>query len=400
MQDVVIAAYVRTPFSRVRPGDPGRDCFSSLRADDLLAALVPELLKRAGTAGEELDDFLVGSALGVSEQWTFGGRTPLFLANLPARVPSRFIDQQCGSSMAAVHAGFLEIATGYADIVLAAGMEHMGRVPVGPTLFEQGTLSLNPRLYQEERFGHWDLATAMNMGLTAEKLCARTGISREELDRWGARSHRRAAEAQAAGFLAGEILPIAARQADGSVMQVDRDQGIRSEVRPEDMAQLKPVFREDGVITAGNSSPLNAGASSLLLMSRKTAEKKGIAPLAAVRSLGFAGVDPTLMGTGPVPAARMALEKAGLQPADIDFWEINEAFSVVVLNAARELAIPAERINVHGGAIAIGHPLGATGVRLLGTLARTLQARQGRLGCAAACIGGGQGIATVIERLG
>lgn len=336
----------------------------------------------------------------MSEQWTFGGRSAVFLANLPAQVPAKFIDQQCGSSMAALHTGFLEIAAGYADVVLAAGMEHMGRVPVGPTLFEKGALSVNPRLYREEQFRHWDMKTTMHMGFTAEKLCALSRFSRETLDQWAARSHQRAASAQKAGFFDDEILPVEARQAHGELLHVTRDQGIRENVQLEDLAKLVPVFRPEGLITAGNASPLNAGAGALLLMSRATAESKQLEPLATIRSIGFAGVDPTLMGTGPVPAVQRALKKAGLTPADIDYWEINEAFSIVVLHAIRELGIDPDRVNVNGGAIAIGHPLGATGVRLVGTLARILKTRGGRFGCAAACIGGGQGIATIIERIG
>jgi acetyl-CoA C-acetyltransferase len=397
MQDVVIAGYLRTACSKIKPSDPGKDWFHSVRADDLLGEVIPHLLQRCETEGAEVEDFLVGSALGVSEQWTFGGRTAVFLANLPAHVPAKFIDQQCGSSMAAIHTGFLEIAAGYAEVVLATGMEHMGRVPIGPTLFEKGALSVNPRLYKEERFRHWDMKTTMHMGFTAEKLCIGSGFNREDLDSWGVRSHQRAAKAQSEGFFDDEILPIEARQDHGNMMNVCRDQGIRENVRFEDLAKLAPVFCTDGLITAGNASPLNAGAGGLLLMSRTRAEAKNLKPLATIRSIGFAGVDPTLMGSGPVPAVQKALKKAGLNPKDIDYWEINEAFSIVVLNAIKELGIDPERVNVNGGAIAIGHPLGATGVRLVGTLARTLQANGARYGCATACIGGGQGIATIIE---
>ena len=288
------------------------------------------------------------------------------------------------------------IGSGQAGVPLALKWDKGGRKVI---LFEKGALSVNPRLYREERFRHWDMETTMHMGFTAEKLCARSGFSREMLDQWGARSHQRATKAQQTGFFDDEILPIAARQADGEVMNISRDQGIRAHVRLEDLAQLNPVFRPDGLITAGNASPLNAGAGALLLMSRATAESKQLSPLARIRAIGFAGVDPTLMGTGPVPAVQKALTKAGLKAADIDYWEINEAFSIVVLNAIRELEIDPERVNVNGGAIAIGHPLGATGVRLVGTLGRTLVAKGARFGCAAACIGGGQGIATIIERM-
>jgi len=398
MREVVIAKYLRTAQSRSRPSDPSRDWLHPWRADDLLAALLPEVLRRSGVESEELDDFIVGSAIGVSEQWTYGGRTPVFLANLSEKVPAKFVDQQCGSGMAAVHIGFLEIAAGFADVVLAAGMEHMSRVPMGPTLFDKGVVSLNERLSTEEAYGHWDMDTTMNMGMTAEKLLSLTSFTREDMDRWSARSHQRAAKALESGFLAGEILPLDVEQADGAVLRVERDQSVRAETTLEALSRLKPVFLEGGAVTAGNSSPLNAGASAMVLMSRERAEQKGIEPLAVVRSMGVAGVDPTVMGAGPVPAVGKALDKAGLTVEEMDFWEINEAFSIVVLNCMRELGIQEDKVNVMGGAIALGHPLGATGIRILGTLARILHEKGGRYGCAAACIGGGQGIATIIER--
>jgi acetyl-CoA acetyltransferase family protein len=399
MKEVVIGGYLRTAQTRARPGDPSRDWFYQLRADDLLARLIPELLNRHGVDSGELDDFLVGSALGVSEQWTFGGRTPVLLADLDARVPARFIDQQCGSGMAAVQLGYAQIAAGCADIVLACGMEHMTRVPIGPSLFNSGAMSINPALYSDERYRRWDMATTMNMGLTAEKLATHSGIERGAMDDWAVLSHRRAAAAQADGFTAGEILPICAEQADGTMLEVDRDQAVRPDIDPAGMAQLKPAFRADGVITAGNSSPLSSGAAAMLLLSREQAERRGSKARFAVRSFGMAGVDPTLMGIGPVPATTMALKRAGLSANAIDFWEINEAFSVVVLHCIRQLGIDPERVNIHGGALALGHPLGATGIRLAGTLARVLDEQGGRYGCATACVGGGQGVSLIIERI-
>jgi acetyl-CoA C-acetyltransferase len=223
-------------------------------------------------------------------------------------------------------------------------------------------------------------------------------LTREDLDRWGARSHQRAAAAYREGFFKGEILPIEAPQADGKTMVVERDQAVRDDATPEGMKELKPVFKPDGVITAGNSSPLNAAATSMILMSKETADKKGIHPMATIRSIGFAGVDPTTMGAGPVPASIKALEKAGLSARDIDFWEINEAFCIVVLNCIQELGLDPERVNVMGGGTAIGHPLGASGIRLVGTLARILKYKGGRFGLANMCVGGGQGVATLIER--
>lgn len=397
MREVVIAGYLRTAQSRSRPREPERDVFHKLRGDDLMARLMPALMERLKIDPKELDDFIVGSAMGVYENWTYGGRFPVFLANFPETLAAKFVDQQCGSSMAAVHVGYMEIATGNADIVMAGGFEHMTRVPMGAN---PQAISPNMRLLQEEQYKHWDFMTAMSMGLTAEKLAGLAGISRKEMDEWGARSHQRAARAQAEGFFDGEILPIDAEQADGKIMRVDKDQAVRGDTTLEGMAGLKPAFKPDGLITAGNSSPLNAGASCMVLMEKQKALARGIRPLATIRSIGFAGVDPTIMGVGPVPASKKALKAAGLSVSDIDYWEINEAFCVVALNCIKELGIDPERVNVMGGGTAIGHPLGASGCRLVGTLARILEAKKGRYGLANACCGGGQGVATVIEREG
>jgi acetyl-CoA acyltransferase len=399
MREVVIAGYLRSALSRARPNEPGRDWFHKLRADDLLAILLPEVLQRTGVDPKDVEDFIVGGALGVSEQWTYGGRFPIFLANLPETIAAKFVDQQCGSSMAAIQMGFLEVAGGFADTVLIGGMEHMTRVPMGGmALVQKGAISPNPKLFTDPAMKHWDMMNAMNMGMTAEKLLSQTTFTRDDVDRWGVRAHQLAEKAQKEGFFKGEILPIEAEQEDGTKMVVDRDQAVRAGAKLEDMAGLKPSFRPDGAITPGNSSPLNAGATAMVLMSKEKAQKAGIRPMAAIRSIGFAGVDPTIMGVGPVPASRKALDKVGLQAKDIDFWEINEAFCIVALNCIKELGIDPERVNVMGGGTAIGHPLGASGVRLVGTLARILNAKGGRYGCANMCCGGGQGVATIIER--
>ena len=398
MQEVVIAGYLRTAQSRSRPNDPGRDWFHSLRADELLAQVLPELIRRTGIQPEEIDDFIVGSATGVGEQWTYGGRTPLFLANLPETVASKFVDQQCGSSMAAIHTGFMEVAMGYADVALIGGMEHMTRLPMAGVTHDRGLVAINQNLFLNPEYRHWDMPTTMNMGLTAEKLCARAGFDRREMEEWAVRSHQRAARARAEGFFDGEILPVEAVQADGAVLTVATDQAVRGETSLEDLARLKPAFKKDGVITAGVSSPLNAAGTGMILMSKARARHKGVKPLATIRSIAFVGVDPTIMGHGPVPASRLALDRIGLKPDDVDFWEINEAFAVVALNCIKELGLDAERVNVMGGGLAIGHALGATGNRLVGTLARILNLKGGRWGCANACVGGGQGVATVIER--
>lgn len=398
MRDVVIAGYLRTAQSRSRPNDPPRDWFHKVRSDDLLARLLPEVLKRTGIKAEEVEDFIVGSAIGVSEQWSYGGRFPLFLANLPNTIAAKSVDQQCGSAMAGIHIGFMEIAMGFADIVMVGGMEHMTRVGMGAVAGQGGAIQPNPKLFTEPAYKHWDMMTTMNMGFTAEKLAQQGKFSKEEMDKWAVRSHQLAAKAQKEGFFKDEILPIEAEQGDGKMMVVDKDQAVRGDTTLEQIKDLKPAYRPDGLITAAISSPLNAAATSMILMSKETAKKKGIQPMATIRSIGFAGVDPTIMGVGPVPASIKALDRIGLKPQDIDYWEINEAFAVVALNAIQGLGIDPERVNVMGGGLAIGHPLGATGVRLTGTLARILKAKNARWGCANACVGGGQGVATVIER--
>jgi acetyl-CoA acyltransferase len=392
MRDVVIASYVRSAQSRCRPNDPGRDWLFKMRSDDLLARLLPEALKRAKVEPKEVDDFTMGCALAVNEQFSIGGRMPLLLADLDQRTSCKLLDEQCGSTMAAFQMGFMEIAQGFADVVLVGGMEHMDRVPMGGG----GSIELNLRMFQDPKLAHWDFFTAMNMGWTAEKM-AGLGFKREDMDAWGARSHQLAYAAQQEGFFDGEILPIEVRQEDGSKMVVDKDQAVRSDATAEGMADLRPAFRKDGTITAGNASPLNAGAVALVLMTKEQAKAKGIEPLAKVRSIGFAGVEPAIMGKGPVPSSRRALEAAGLDVADIDYWEINEAFAVVVLYAIRELGLDPDKVNVKGGGIAIGHPLGATGGRIIGTLARILKEKKARLGCATMCCGGGQGTAVIIE---
>jgi len=395
MKEVVIAGYLRTAQSRSRPREPGRDWFHKLRGDELVSKVMAGLMERLSLKPRELDDFITGSAMGVNENWTYGGRVPVFLANFPETVPAKFVDQQCGSSMAAIHIAYMEIATGSADIVMASGFEHMTRVPMGAS---PEALSPNMALMTDAKYKHWDITTTMSMGLTAEKLFAQTKFTREDMDAWGARAHQRATMAQEEGFFDGEILPVEAGQADGSIVQIDTDQAVRPDATVEGMASLKPSFTPDGAITAGNSSPLNAGASCVVLMSKETAKAKGIDPLATIRSIGFAGVDPTVMGRGPVPASQKALKAAGLSAQDIDYWEINEAFCIVALNCIQELGLDPEKVNVMGGGTAIGHPLGASGCRLVGTLARILDVREARYGCANACCGGGQGVATVIER--
>ncbi len=397
MEEAVIVSYLRTPFSRARPREPERDAFNSLRMDDLAAGLIQEMIQRTGINPEEIGDVITGTAMPVLEQWLYGGKTINFLAKLPFSVAGQGIDRQCASSMSTIHQGAMEIMLGYSDIVISCGIEHMTHIPTLGGGGRQIPVEPNARLGTEE-FKELDIMTTMNMGLTAEKLLSQTSFTREDMDKWAMRSHHMAAKAVEEGYFKEEILPVEAAQADGTTKVFDRDLSIRGDTSMEALAQLQPSFKPDGAITPGNSSPLNAGASAMMLMSRKKAQQHNLKPLARVVSMGWAGVDPTVMGKGPVPASRKALEHAGLAAKDIDFWEINEAFVIVALYAIQELGIDPARVNVKGGATAIGHPLGASGTRLVGTLARILNAEGGRYGLATACIGGGQGASTILER--
>jgi len=398
MEEVVIVSYLRTPFSRARPREPERDVFNSLRMDDMAGRLVKEMIQRTGINPEEIGDVITGTAMPLLEQWLYGGKGINFLARLPFSVPAQGIDRQCASSMSTVHQGAMEIMLGYSDIVISCGIEHMTHIPaLGGGGATQVPIQPNPRFFTEE-YKDYDLMTAMNMGLTAEKLLSETTFTREDMDRWALKSHQMAAKAVEEGYFKEEILPIEAVQADGTKRVIDHDVSIRGDTSMEALAQLQPSFKPDGAITAGNSSPLNAGASAIMLMSKKKAQKYNLKPLAKIVSMGWAGVDPTVMGKGPVPASRKALAHAGLEAKDIDFWEINEAFVIVALYAMKELGIDPNKVNVKGGATAIGHPLGASGTRLVGTCARILNVEGGKYGLANACIGGGQGAATILER--
>jgi len=397
MEEAVIVSYLRTPFSRARPREPERDVFNSLRMDDLAAKLVQEMIKQTKINPEEIGDVLTGTAMPVLEQWLYGGRMINFLAKLPFNVPGQQIDRQCVSSMSTIHQGAMEIMLGYSDIVISCGIEHMTHIPTLGGGERQVPVEPNPRLATEE-FKEVDIMTTMNMGLTAEKLFAETTLTREDMDKWAMKSHQMAAKAVEEGYFKGEILPVEAVQADGTKKVFDTDLSIRGNTSMEALAGLKPSFKQDGQITPGNSSPLNAGATAMMLMSKKKAQKLGLKPLAKIISMGWAGVDPTVMGKGPVPSSRMALEHAGMKAKDIDFWEINEAFVIVALYTMKELGIDPEKVNVKGGATAIGHPLGASGTRLVGTCARILNTEKGKYGLATACVGGGQGAATILER--
>jgi len=329
----------------------------------------------------------------------YGARNIAFLAELPFSVAGQHVDRQCGSSMSTIHLGAMGIMLGYQDVVISVGIEHMTHVPMPGPGVDTSQMPSKPNMlfFTDARYAKYDYMTTANMGLTAEKLFAHTDLTREDMDKWALGSHQKAAKALEEGFFKDEIMPVEVTLGDGTKKVVDSDQAIRADTTLEGLAGLRPAFNPEGQITAGNSSPLNAGATAMILTSREKAKEYGLKPLASIVSMGWAGVDPTMMGLGPVPASRHALKNAGMEVKDIDFWEINEAFCVVALNAIKELGIDPEKVNVKGGATAIGHPLGATGTRLVGTLARILNMEGGTYGLATPCCGGGQGVATIIK---
>ncbi len=393
MKDVYITYYKRTPFSRAKPDNPSRDVYNGVSMDVLFSKLIRDSLS-AGINPEEIGDVITGCAIQAGENWTYGGRHQVLLSELPVSVPSMSIDRACSSSLNATAIGAMEIQTGNSDIVLAGGMEHMTHVP----LYNDPYIKYNSELMENPRYSKYDMDVSYHVGLTAEKLAQINNISREEMDKFSYDSQRLTARSIEEGYFRDEILPVTVPH-EGNTRTVDIDQTPRPNTTLEQMRQLKPAFKENGRVTAGNSPPLSSGASLLMIMSGKKLKEYGLKPLARVIDYAAAGVDPTIMGHGPVPATEKLLKKNNLSTDDIDYWEINEAFAVVALNAMKHLNIDRKRVNIHGGSIAIGHPLGATGARIAGTLARTLQEKKADIGVATLCVGGGQGYSLLIERV-
>jgi len=400
MEEVVIVDYLRTPFSRSRPNEPERDVFNSERMVDLAARLIKAMLERKKVNPADVGDVLTGCTMQMGEQTLMGGRVVPILADMPVNVPSAGIDRVCCGGMFAMHTAAMEVMLGYSDVTVACGIEHMTHLAMDPTANPH--LGFSPTIMEPEYSMKYDLPTAISMGLTAEKLFAECKdelkLTKEDLDKWGVRSHNLAEKAIDEGYFKDELMPVEVTLADGTKRVIDSDQSIRKGANLEATAALNPSFKPDGVITPGNSSPLNAGATAILLMSRKKAKEYGLKPMARIVSMGWAGVDPSVMGKGPVPATEKALKMAGLKAKDIDFWEINEAFTIVALYAIKKLGLDPDRVNIKGGATAIGHPLAASGIRLTGTLARILAEKNARYGAATLCGGFGQGATTIIER--
>lgn len=371
----VISAYARSPFHFARKGR-----LADVRPDDLGAQVVQGLMRRTGLDPAQLDDVILGCAYPESSQGNNLARIVSLLAGFPHSVPGMTVNRFCGSSMSAIHIAAAQIEAGLGEAYLCVGIESMTMVPQGGYNF-----SPNPRLP----------AAYIGMGDTAENVARKYEVSRADQELLAFQSHRKAAGARAAGLLTDEIVPIAT--AGGEV--VAEDGCIRPGTTPEALAGLKPVFDpEHGVVTAGTSSPLTDGASAVLVTSVAFARKHGLTPSARIVAMAAVGCDPALMGIGPIPATQKALTLAGLRASDIDVAEINEAFASQALACVRELGIRPEVLNIDGGGMAIGHPLGATGARITGKAAALLARTGGRYALAAQCIGGGQGVATVLEK--
>ncbi|HMH29811.1 MAG TPA: thiolase family protein [Steroidobacteraceae bacterium] len=388
MTSVVIVAAARTPVGRFRGS------LADVRADHLGAHLIKELIARAGLTSAQVDDVIFGCVTQVGEQSANIARTSILSAGWPITIPGMIIDRKCGSAEAAVHVAVGAIAAGAADVVIAGGAESMSRVPMGGNRDVHG-----------EPFGwlasqRFDL---VSQGEAAERIVDAWSLSRENLDNYAVESHRRAAAAADAGFFRNEIVPIPvaslSENRESAAPLFANDETIRRDTSKEKLAKLKTSFRPEGRVTAGNASQISDGAAAVLLMSENAARRLGVKPRARIRGLTTVGSDPTLMLTGPIAATQKVLQRAGLTKEDIDLYEVNEAFACVPLIWMRELGIANERLNVNGGAIALGHPLGASGARIMTTLLHELERRQARFGLQTICCAGGMATATIIERL-
>ncbi|PTQ50831.1 MAG: 3-ketoacyl-CoA thiolase [Hydrogenibacillus schlegelii] len=389
MREAVILEAVRTPIGK-RGG-----LLHRLHPVDLLASLITGLFDRLPIPPEQVDDFIVGCVDQIGEQGANIARNAWLSAGLPETVPATTVDRQCGSSLQAVHFAAQGVMSGVYDLVIAAGIESMSRVPLFSNINnEYGTPKTRGI---EERYR---LRTPwFSQAAAAEMIARQWGLTREDLDRFSLESHRRAHRATEEGFLAAEIVPIEVQQEDGSTTAVTKDEGIRPDTSLEKLLSIPPAFEGLEMITAGNASQISDGASAVVIASPEKARALELRPRARFVSFSVVGVNPVLMLTGPIEATRKAVQRAGLDIQDIDLFEINEAFASVVLVWQKEIGAPWERVNVNGGAIALGHPVGATGARLITTLLYELERRGEKYGLAAICEGGGMANATIIERI-
>ncbi|WP_126554294.1 thiolase family protein [Dictyobacter kobayashii] len=399
MQEAVILSAVRTPVGRYN------GVLKDVRPDDLGALVIHEAIARANISAAEIEDVVLGCANQAGEDNRNVARMSLLLAGLPVTVAGQTVNRLCGSGLQAVNDTAQAIWSEQGELFVAGGVESMTRAPFvmgkAETAFPRGNLTMydttigwrftNPRLAE--------LHHPYSMGETAENVASKYNIARAEQDEFALRSHQRAVAAINEGRFADELVNVQVPQKKGEPITVERDEHPRADTSLAALAKLKPAFKKDGTVTAGNSAGINDGAAALVLSSHDYARAHGLQPLARIVTTAVAGVDPAYMGLGPIAAARKALQRAGLSMAAIDLVELNEAFASQSIQCMRELEIPIDRLNVNGGAIALGHPLGASGARILTTLLHELHRREGRYGLACMCIGVGQGIATIIERL-
>jgi acetyl-CoA acetyltransferase family protein len=384
MTEAVIVEAVRTAIGR-RNGK-----LSPVRPDDLLALTLRQVVDRAGVDAAQVDDVIVGCVTQTGEQGLNIGRSSVLIAGFPIEVPGTTINRFCGSGQQAVNFAAQGVMSGAQDVVIGAGVENMSRVPMGSDAFGPGEGPVSPKLT--------DLYEIIPQGNSAEMIAKKWGFTREQLDEFAYQSHAKAGQAIQEGRFAREIFPVDVKQ-NGSSYRMDTDEGVRIPPSREKMAQLKPSFQEDGMVTAGNSSQISDGAAAVLIMTADKARELGLKPRARIVAQAIVGSEPTIMLTGPIPATAKVLKKAGLQLKDIDLFEVNEAFAPVVLAWQHETGADMEKVNYNGGAIALGHPLGASGARLITTLLHELERQDARYGLSTMCIGYGMGIATIIERI-
>jgi 3-oxoadipyl-CoA thiolase len=397
--DVVILSAVRTPIGNYA------GALKDVRPDDLAALVIAQAVKRAGVAPEAVEDVILGCANQAGEDNRNVARMALLLAGLPVSVPGQTINRLCASSLQAINSAANALRAGEGEVIVAGGVESMTRAPYvlgkPDTAFSRGKMELqdttlgwrfvNPKLA--------DLYYPYSMGETAENVAERYKVSREEQDAFALQSHQRAIAAIDDGRFKDEIVPVEIPAGKGASEPLTMDEQPRRDTTLERLARLKPAFKANGSVTAGNSSGINDGAAALVLASRRWAEAHGHRPLARILSGAAAGVDPAYMGLGPIPATQKALKRAEIAATDLDLVELNEAFAAQALPCIHELKLDAAHVNVNGGAIALGHPLGCSGARIVTTLLHELLRREGRYGLATMCVGVGQGVATVIERL-
>ena len=392
MRDVVIVAARRTAIGTFGGG------LSSLSADQLGTAVIKALVEETGVAGDQINEVVLGQVLtaGCGQN---PARQSAINAGIPASVPAMTINKVCGSGLKAVHMAVQAIRCGDAEMMIAGGQESMSQAPhVLPNSRNgqrMGNWSMVDTMIKD---GLWDAFNDYHMGITAENIVEKYGISRDEQDEFAAASQQKAAAAREAGYFDGQIVPVSIPQRKGDPIVVDRDEGPRDGVTAEGLGKLRAAFKKDGTVTAGNAPSLNDGAAAVMVCSAEKAKELGLTPIATIKAYANAGVDPTIMGTGPIPASQRCLKLAGWSTEDLDLVEANEAFAAQAISVNRDMGWDTGKVNVNGGAIALGHPIGASGCRILVSLLHEMVRRDVHKGLATLCIGGGMGVALAVER--